>query len=171
MDVRRLLFLCSIAVGVTLFIRGVCFEGIYIATGSMQPTLPVDAHLFLDKVTYRFRAPQRGEIIVFTAPVPPYEEMAKRVIAVGGDEVEIRNKKVILNGVELLEHYIQHTRAEERLKGDNIGPLKVPEGHLFVLGDNRDESDDSTVWQDPQSKEPVYFLPMSSVRGVLRGFY
>ncbi|MBI4387347.1 MAG: signal peptidase I [Elusimicrobia bacterium] len=171
MILRRLVFLFGVAAAVALFLRAFAFEGIYVATASMEPTLPVGAHLFLDKVTYRWRAPRRGEIIVFKAPVAPHREMIKRVIAVGGDTVEIRDKKVFLKEEALEEPYVQYTRSQERLRGDNLGPLTVPAEHLFVLGDNRDDSDDSSVWRDPETNAPVYFLPISLVRGKSRGFY
>jgi len=168
---KRWAFLFSIAALATLLLRAFVFEGIYIATASMEPTFPIGAHLFLDKLTLLFREPSRGEIIVFRSPVPPYLDMVKRVIAVPGDIVELKEKKVILNGNPQDEPYAQHTRQEERLKGDDIGPLTVPAGSFFVLGDNRDESDDSSVWRDQGTGEAVYFVPQSQVRGVLRGFY
>ncbi|MFA6319169.1 MAG: S26 family signal peptidase, partial [Elusimicrobiota bacterium] len=67
--------------------------------------------------------------------------------------------------------YVQHTRSEEKLQGDDLGPLTGPEASLFVLGDNRDESKDSSVWTDPATGEPLRFLPLANVRGLVRGFY
>lgn len=169
MKMRRTLTLVLAAAAIAGLLRLFVFEGIYVATASMEPTLPVGTYLVLDKITYRLRRPQKGEIVLIKSPVPPEKEMIKRVIAIGSDSVEIRDKKVILNGAVLEEPYVQHTRARERLVGDNIGPLDVPEGRLFVLGDNRDESNDSSVWKDFKTGEPVYFVSYSSVRGLLRG--
>jgi len=88
MTLKRFLFLFAIAAAVAGVLRYFVFEGIYIASASMEPTLGVGSHLFLDKTTYIFRAPRRGDIIVFSAPVPPHKEMVKRVVAVAGDSVE-----------------------------------------------------------------------------------
>jgi len=170
-ELKRLLYLVGIAVAITMLLRSFIFEGIYIPTASMEPTLPVGIHLVLDKITYDLRVPVRGEVIAFVSPVPPTKDMVKRVIAIEGDTVEIRNKKVLLNGKELEEPYVQYTRPTERLMGDNLGPLQVPQDHVFVLGDNRDESDDSSVWKDPSTGERVYFVPLSSIRGLVRGAY
>ncbi|MBI5211042.1 MAG: signal peptidase I [Elusimicrobia bacterium] len=171
MSVSRLVFLIGVALAVVLPVRQWVVEPIYIASASMEPKLPVGGHVFMDKATLRFRAPRRGEIIVFRSPVGGEHELVKRVIAVPGDAVEIREKKVYLNGSALTEFYAQHTRGEERLQGDSLGPITVPEGSLFVLGDNRDESKDSSVWVDPATGEPVRFLPLKNVRGLVRGFY
>src|SRR5258708_677448 len=95
---RRILFLVAIAAGVAGALRAYAVEGVYIATGSMEPTLPVGTDLFLDKITLSFREPAKGDIVVFPSPIPPYEkDMVKRVIAVGGDTVEVRDKQVFIN--------------------------------------------------------------------------
>lgn len=163
--IRRLLFLLALGVGGAVILRTYVIEAISVASGSMEPTLFVGTSYLLNRAVYRFRAPQRGEIIDFISPLDPEKGMIKRVIAIPGDEVEIRAKKVILNGKPLEEPYTVHKRADERLVGDNLGPLKVPDHSLFVLGDNRDNSDDSSVWRDPKTNEPLYFVPMTNVRG------
>lgn len=168
---KRLLWVCSIGVGLALFLRAFVVESIYIPTPSMEPTIPAGTHLFLDKITCGLRNPARGDVVVFASPAPPREDMVKRVIAVGGDTIELREKKVLLNGKELEESYVKHTRSGERLSGDDLGPLDVPKGSVFVLGDNRDESGDSSVWKDPATGERIYFVPVSSIRGLVRGAY
>ncbi|MBI4349993.1 MAG: signal peptidase I [Elusimicrobia bacterium] len=144
---------------------------IYIASDSMAPTLVKGHHLVLDKVIYRFRPPRRGEIISFVSPVGEDHESVKRVIAVGGDTIELKAKKVYLNGGHLYESYAYYSRPDEALSGDTLGPLTVPPGRLFLLGDNRDDSSDSATWKDPASGEPLYFLPLSAVTGKVRGVY
>ncbi|MCM2267290.1 MAG: signal peptidase I [Elusimicrobiales bacterium] len=146
-------------------------EPIYIASDSMAPTLTKGHHLILDKLTYRFRAPRRGEILAFRSPVGEDHESVKRVIALPGDTVELRQKRVYLNGESQLEFYVHYSRPDEALAGDTLGPLTVPEGALFVLGDNRDNSNDSASWKDPATGEPLYFLPLSAVTGRVRGIY
>ena len=146
-------------------------EPIYIASDSMAPTLVKGQHLFLDKLTFRFRDPRRGEIIAFRSPVGEDHESVKRVIAVPGDTVELREKKVWLNGEPQYENYAYYARPGEALQGDTLAPVAVPPGTLFVLGDNRDESNDSASWKDPATGRPPRFLPLSEVTGKVRGVY
>ncbi len=146
-------------------------EPIYIASDSMAPTLNKGTHLILDKLTFRFRPPARGEIISFRSPVGEEHESVKRVIAVGGDTVELREKKVYLNGEPQLESYAWYERAGENLKGDTMPPVTVPPGKLFLLGDNRDNSNDSASWVDPATGRPPLLLPVAEVTGKVRGIY
>lgn len=167
---KSFLYLFLVALAVVLPVRLWVIEPIYIASASMEPTLPVGRRLFVDKVTLRLRPVRDGEIIVFRSPAGEAKEMVKRVIAVPGQTVELRQKKVFINGQPLDEYYVQYKREGERLKGDTLGPLLVPDNALFVLGDNRDESDDSSIWEDGQGQR-VYFLPLKNVEGLARGIY
>ncbi len=81
--------------------------------------------------------------------------------------MELREKKVFINGKAVEEPYTEYKRAQEELAGDNMGPLHVPDECLFVLGDNRDESFDSTTWKDLKTSKAIYFLPMKNVKGKL----
>lgn len=168
---RRLAFLTLIAVVLTLINRSFGIEGIYIDSGSMEPTLPVKASYFLEKITYRFVSPKRGDIVVFPSPIKKGKDLVKRVIAIGGDTIELRNKAVVLNGVVLSEPYVKHTRSTELLEGDNIAPMVVPKGMFFVMGDNRDESGDSRDWTDAVTGEHTYFVPLSQIKGKLIVLY
>lgn len=158
--------LLLVALGVALPFRAWVAEPITIASASMEPTLRVGTLMILDKWTLSGRGPRRGEIISFRSPVGA-EDLVKRVIAVPGDEVEIRAKRVYVNGKPLEEPYAVHDRADERLNGDDLGPLTVPDRSYFVLGDNRDESNDSSVWKST-SGERVYFLRKDALQGVVR---
>jgi len=104
---------------------------------SMLPTLHSGERLLVDKLTYRFRDPERGEIIVFRYPADPSHHFIKRVIGLPGDHVEIRGGKVYINGVALEETYTSSPTFGRFTSG------VVPEGHYFVLGDNRNNSQDS----------------------------
>jgi len=168
---KRTLIIIFITLAAVLAVRKYAYEPMYIASGSMAPTLYPGQRLIMDKLVFRFRAPARGEIIVFRSPAGREHESVKRVIAVQGDTVEIRRKEVRLNGERLIEIYAQHTRPDEPLDGDNLGPLTVPGGTVFVLGDNRDNSDDSSTWKDPATGEKTYFLPLTSITGKIRGIY
>ncbi|GBE01692.1 signal peptidase I P [bacterium BMS3Bbin06] len=155
-----------------LIIRAFVVQAFKIPSGSMIPTLLVGDHIlvakfiygteipFTDKKILVFREPRKGDIIVFKYPKDPSRDFIKRVIAVGGDVVEGRNKNVFVNGRALKEPYIQHTDNDTRPVGmdvrDNFGPVYVPQGKIFVMGDNRDQSYDSRYWG---------FVDLSEVKG------
>lgn len=159
--------LVSTVVFVLLF-TGFIAQATQVPTESMKPTILVGDHFFLDKVAFPGNFPesvwpwlprrnvQRGDIIAFKSPVDTKIPFVKRVIAVGGDTLEIRNKIVLVNGKALDEPYKIHTdqttysgeysTPQELLIRDNYGPTTVPEDHFFVMGDNRDNSNDSRFW-------------------------
>lgn len=152
----------GIAILIALFIRAYIVQAFKIPSGSMIPTLLIGDHLLVNKFIYGvnpplsdkkilvFETPTRGDIIVFKYPEDPSRDFIKRVIGVEGDIVEIKNKKVFVNGVELKEPYARHTDSyihpRELDPRDNFGPIKVPPHKLFVMGDNRDQSYDSRFW-------------------------
>lgn len=167
---KRILWLVFIAGLITAVVRTFLFEGIYIASNSMFPTLRINDHFFVDKITYNFRQPLKGEIIVFKSPVSDKKDLIKRIIAVGGDTVTVENKDVFVNGQKLIELYVHYTRPDEALKGDKIAELKVPKNCFFVLGDNRDESNDSRDWIDPKNGERIYFIRRDFIKGKIIKF-
>ncbi|MFB5066506.1 MAG: signal peptidase I [Candidatus Wallacebacter cryptica] len=136
----------------TAFIIIFIAQSFVVDGSSMMPTLENNQRLLVDKLTYRFREPRHGDIVVFKYPANPKEEFIKRVIAVPGDAVAIAGGKVYVNGVVIEEDYI----AETTIRGFN--PHIVPEGHYFVLGDNRNNSLDS---RDPR----VGFVPRENIVG------
>ena len=159
-------FLLGVALAVVLPLRAWVAEPITIASASMAPTLRVGTLMILDKWSLRRRPPRRGEIVSFRSPVGE-DDLVKRVIGVPGDLVEIREKRVYVNGAALNEPYAMHDRPQARLDGDDLGPLTVPAGSYFVLGDNRDESNDSSVWKT-SSGERVVFLGGGALQGLVR---
>lgn len=167
----RLLFLIAATLAVVMPIRWWIIEPISVASPSMEPTLHVGSYLLLDKMTLRLRPMRRFDIVVLRSPENPKLDVIKRIVALSGDVVELREKRVFVNGRELEEPYAFHSRAQERLEGDALAPLTVPQGRLFLLGDNRDESRDSSVWKDPRTGEPRPFASRADVRGLVRGIY
>ena len=170
---KRLLWLIFIGGVIALFVRTFIFEGIYIASDSMLPTLQINDHFFIDKITYNFKEPKVNEIIVFKSPVPignENKDLVKRIIAVGGDIVSIDNKDVYVNSRKLIEPYVRHSRPDEILKGDKINELKVPEDCFFVLGDNRDESNDCRDWIDVKTGQHIYFIHKDLIKGKIIKF-
>ncbi len=106
---------------------------------SMEPTLLSGEYLIVNRLGYHLGSPQRGDIVVFHFPLNPKEEYVKRVIGLPGDEVVIRGGSVYINGQLLNESYIN-------VKTNIPGTWKVQADQLFVLGDNRDNSQDSRDW-------------------------
>jgi signal peptidase I len=123
------------------------FNAYKMSSGSMEPTLLIGEHIIVDK---RPRTPSRGDVIVFVFPPDPTKEYVKRVTAVGRDSVEIRNGVTYLNGQQVLDPHAHFAvAAQDRSPAsprDNFGPIRVPAGKLFVMGDSRDHSYDSRFW-------------------------
>jgi signal peptidase I len=112
---------------------------------SMLPTIEEGEYIMVSKAAYFFGEPQRGDIIVFDSPQDPKSDLIKRIIAVPGDTVEIRDDKVIINGIPLVEPYILEPPHYLMM------PEEIPPGHYFVLGDNRNNSSDShRGWTAPR---------------------
>lgn len=166
MALLRLLKLFLIALTVVMPVRLWVAEPVYVASPSMEPALKTGTMLMLDKLTLRLRSPQRGDVLSFRSPVGDHD-LLKRVVALPGETIEMREKIVFINGKELEEPYVVHNRAGEKLEGDNMAPEVVPPHGFFVLGDNRDESNDSSVWKDSAGK-PLRFLRLSLIQGIVR---
>ena len=141
-----------IAVALALFIRQFIVE-LYVVDGpSMRPTLLSEERLVVNKFVYRVRNPERGEIIVFKYPRDTSRDFIKRVIAVPGDTIKIEDGRVYVNRELKDEPYI----LEKTLS--DYPEATVPEGHIFVMGDNRNNSEDSRF-------ADVGFVPYEMVKG------
>jgi signal peptidase I len=151
-----------IAIILALFIRAFVVQAFKIPSGSMKNTLLIGDYILVNKFIYGVKVPfteitvipikepQRGDIVVFKFPKNPRKDFIKRVVGVGGDTVEVKNKLVYVNGEPQQDDFTIHTDPTiesglHRIR-DNFGPVEVPEGKLFVMGDNRDESNDSRYW-------------------------
>lgn len=161
-----------IAVILAMFIRTFIIQAFKIPSGSMLPTLQIGDHILVNKFIYGVKLPffnatvipvgkpVRDDIIVFRYPEEPDKDFIKRVVAVPGDVIEIRNKKVFVNHEPVLQPFAVYTdphivpaHVNQR---DNMGPITVPPDAYFVMGDNRDNSYDSRFWG---------FVETSEVRG------
>jgi len=161
-----------IALVLALFIRTFIVQAFKIPSGSMLPTLQIGDHILVNKFIYGVKMPFTGtvlvpikdprpnDIVVFKFPRDPKLDYIKRVIAVAGDTVEMRAKKVYINGKPFEDKHgvysdprILPASASPR---DNFGPVTVPEEHIFVMGDNRDNSFDGRFWG---------FVDLKAVRG------
>jgi len=161
-----------IAVLLALFIRTFIVQAFKIPSGSMLETLQIGDHVLVSKFSYGIKTPfsgkvlvpikepQRGDIIVFQYPRDPSLDYIKRVIATAGETVEIKDKRVFINGKLLADDHGQfkdesiHPATQD--PRDNFGPVTVPAGQLFVMGDNRDNSFDGRFWG---------FVELEAVRG------
>jgi len=132
---------------------------------SMEPTLHQEERLLVEKLSYRFRLPQQGDIVVLKVAQEPIP-LVKRVIALPGETVEIRQGKVYVNGQHLDEPYLRQTPY------GNMPARQVPAGSIFVLGDNRNNSNDSRVFgmvplDDVVGKAWLRYWPLDQI-GLVR---
>ncbi len=125
----------ALAVVIALVIRFFFFETFLVEGTSMYPTLKHHERLIVNKIVYNFKEPEQGDIVVFN--YAPRRDFIKRIVAFDGDEVEIREGRLYVNKKLIVEPYIRNQAMHD------YGPVIVPEGHVFVLGDNRVNSMDS----------------------------
>ena len=156
-SLRENLILITIALVLAFFIRTFIAEPRYIPSDSMLPTLETGDRLVIEKISYRFNSPKFGDIVVFQPPpelqrrgYSKDQAFIKRVIGTPGDTLKIDNGKVYLNGNILQEDYIK----EPPLKPYPL--VKVPPNQYFMMGDNRNDSNDSRYWD---------FLPRQNIIG------
>lgn len=165
-DLIRAIF---VALVLALFLRTWVVQVFRIPSPSMQPAFEAGDHILVNKFIFApaagswerellpMRPLRRGDVVVFKFPPDPRRDFVKRCLALAGDRVEIVDKRLRLNGLDLDEaHYARFTDAriynrsiyldEAFRRRDNFGPYSVPEGHIFCLGDNRDDSNDSRFW-------------------------
>ncbi len=118
-------------------------QAFYIPSGSMEPTLQIDDRILVSKFSYRLSPTHRGDVVVFHYPLNPGKDFVKRVVGLGGETVELRDGVVLINGAPIKELYPTALAGGDRACTSNYGPQRVPAGQLFVLGDNRCNSEDS----------------------------
>ena len=126
------------------FVRPVVAAPFHIPTGSMVPTLMVKDRLLVNKFIYRFTEPERGDIALFENQQGGNDPLIKRVVGLPGDELELRDGEVYIDGDPLDEPYLERDPCKPGLpKTCSFGPVNVPKGHYFMMGDNRTNSLDS----------------------------
>ena len=164
-----------IAVILALFVRTFVVQAFKIPSGSMEDNLLIGDHLLVNKFIFGgaptaaeravlpVRDIHRGDVIVFKFPKEPDRDFIKRVIGLPGETVELRRKAVYINGQPLDEPYVHFlapaSEGQEVTQFDvreRYGPVRIPDGQYFVMGDNRDNSQDSRYWG---------FLPRDYVKG------
>ncbi len=148
----------AVALVLAFVIRTFVVQAFKIPSGSMLDTLLIGDHLlvnkflygtripFTDKVILPIEEPADGDVIVFEFPEDTSKDFIKRIIGAPGDVLEMKDKVVYRNGQKLDEPYVRHTDPNIQARRDNFGPITVPPGKYFAMGDNRDESYDSRFW-------------------------
>ena len=178
---REYLEALLVAIAIALFIRTFLLQAFKIPSGSMQDTLFIGDFLLADKITYGpmvpftnvrvpgLRDPAVGDVLIFEYPLNPDRDFIKRCVAVSGQTIEVRDKVLFVDGRRTADPpFSMYTdprilpRNSPNSERDNYGPRIVPEGHLFVMGDNRDNSEDSRYWG---------FLPVDAVKAKARVLY
>ncbi|MBI2168442.1 MAG: signal peptidase I [Actinobacteria bacterium] len=157
--------LLAVALLIAVLLRTFVVQSFYIPSESMEPTLLRQDRVLVNKLAYRFGDPGRGDVVVFEAPPgqgsPEVKDLIKRVIGLPGDTIEGREGRIYINGKPLREPWLP-----EGTQSKTFGPQQVPDGKYFVLGDNRPNSRDSTVFnaiprESIVGKAFLRFLPLS----------
>jgi len=172
-----------IAVLIALFIRAFIVQAFKIPSSSMEPTLLVGDHLLVNKFIYgiripytdiklfQYKKPERGDIIVFIFPKDRSKDFIKRVIGTEGEKVTIVHNKIYINDKLIDDPWGHFTMSRTSI--EDYGPVRVPESSLFVMGDNRDNSQDSRFWGFVKLNEVkgkaliIYFSWDSNAKDVL----
>jgi signal peptidase I len=139
----------------TVLLRTFVVQSFYIPSGSMLPTLQIGDRIIVDKLSYRFHDPRRGDIVVFARPPledQAYSDLVKRVVGLPGETISSRNGVVYINGKRLAEPWLPSgsqsstgalAGGDAHPQFDLPGPVKIPPGEYYVMGDNRTDSEDS----------------------------
>jgi signal peptidase I len=152
-QIVELVVMVAIAFALAQLVRAFLVQPYVIPSGSMIPTIEIGDHVLADKLSYRFKRPTAGDVVVLDDPTGETPMLIKRIIAVGGQTVDLKDGKVVVDGAVLDEPY---THGEQSLAGPVKMPVTLPPGTVWVMGDNRTHSRDSR-WMGPQ--------PVSGVRG------
>ena len=163
----------GLSIALAFGIRQFVAEARVVPTGSMQPTIEINDRLFVEKISYRFQSPERGDIIVFQAPQKALiaaksttqDAYLKRIVGLPGEEIAVKDARVWVDGKALSEDYVKAPPAYV------WGPSVVPDGHYLVLGDNRNSSSDGHVWgflseETIIGKAAVRFWPPGRIGGL-----
>ncbi|GAQ24540.1 signal peptidase I [Tepidanaerobacter syntrophicus] len=141
-EIKEWIKAIGFALILALLVRGFIFEPMIVPTGSMIPTIQINDRILVNKFIYRFQESQYNDIVVFRYPDDHRQIFVKRLIGKGGDTIEIKNGVLYRNDIPLDEPYIK-----EAMWGD-FEKHTVPEGHYFMMGDNRNNSKDSRFWNN-----------------------
>lgn len=176
-DALELVVLVAVALGVAFLLRAFVAEPFIIPSASMEDTLRVGDRLVGEKVSYRMGSPKAGDVVTFSDPEKPGQILIKRVIATEGQVVSLDGGKVVVDGVALDEPYTDGKPSEPlaghaaSLPSDVTYPYTVPKGYVWVMGDNRTNSQDSRYFgaipvSSITSKAAFVFWPLEDVGAI-----
>jgi signal peptidase I len=136
-----------IALALAMLVRTFVVAAFKIPTGSMKPTLLEGDKIFVSKFLYKFKSPQRGDVIVFKYPEDPKKDYVKRLIAFGDEKIEIKDGHVYVDGEQITDPHIEQIYYRNSgIYGAKDSEIEIPEDSFFVLGDNSANSRDSRYW-------------------------
>jgi signal peptidase I len=141
----------AVALGLALVIIIFLYQPVKVEGTSMAPLLSDQERIFINKFVYRFEPIDRGDVVVFWYPLDHSKSFIKRVVGLPGETIELRAGHLYVDGKELAEPYV----PASYLDGSSYGPMKIPAGNYFVMGDHRDSSNDSRVF-GPVSRPYIY---------------
>ena len=144
-----------LALAIVIPIRYFLFQPFVIQGSSMEPNFHEADYLIVDELTYRFRQPERGEVIVFKYPLDTTKRFIKRVIGLPGESVEIKNGEVMVTGTDGKTVILGEPYIPSNLKAPDMPPFKLEAAQYFVLGDNRPYSSDSQDWGDVPQRDII----------------
>lgn len=147
-------FIIVIAIVLALLINKFVIYRVSPPTASMENTIMIDDKVVTFRLAYLVTKPKRGDIVVFEAPDEPEEDFIKRVIGLPGETVEVKDGSVFIDGIALDEDYLKEPMDKEEV----FGPIEVPEGCYFMMGDNRNISWDARYWTNK-------FVEKNKIRG------
>jgi len=143
----EILKIVIISLAIIVPIRYFLIQPFFVKGASMEPNFLDGDYLIVDEISYRFETPRRGEVIIFRHPLEPSQFFIKRVVGLPGENVEVKDGKVYINGSELNEtKYLQNIETVGNVE------VKLDKDEYFVLGDNRDASSDSRKWGEVDKK-------------------
>lgn len=150
------LLMVAVVVGVSIGLRTFVVEPFQIPSGSMEKTIMTGDMVFAEKVSYQVGEPKAGDIAVFSDPQVSSRVLIKRIVATEGQTIDLRNGKVYVDGVQLSEDYaIGNSEPLPGVNGKRISyPYTIPDGYVWVMGDNREHSSDSRYF-GPISRKDV----------------
>jgi len=161
----------AVALAIAFLLRSFIVEPRFIPSGSMEPTLQIGDRILVDKISLKWQEPQRGDILIFYPPKSPAIEDSskayiKRLVGIAGDQIAVQGGKVYRNGQAMDEEYIAEPIRY------SMRPVTVPQGYYWMMGDNRNFSNDSHVWgflpkQNVIGKASLRFFPFDERLGTI----
>lgn len=155
-ELEKIVIVLSICFALVFgFVRPMVAAPFHIPSESMEPTVHIHDRVLANKFIYDFTKPDRGDVVIFEDAENPNDNFVKRVVGIPGDRIAVRNGMLIMNGSQQREPYVASDPCNPAVpKTCSFGPVKVPQNHVFVMGDNRAKSYDSR-WFGPVPEESI----------------